>query len=94
MINVAVLTMATMDTIKLYGAAPANFLDVGGGTSTEKATADLEIITSDSQVTGILVNIFNGKMRCDVIAEGVVQAIKDFRLQVPLVVRLDGTKVE
>ena len=82
------------DIIKLYGAAPANFLDVGGGATTEKVTAAFKIITSDPNVKGILVNIFGGIMRCDVIAQGVVQAVKDVGLQVPLVVRLEGTKVE
>ena len=93
MVNGAGLAMATMDIIKLYGAEPANFLDVGGGATTEKVTAAFKIITSDPKVKGILVNIFGGIMRCDVIAEGVVQAIKDTGLQVPLVVRLEGTKV-
>ncbi|MEP3330930.1 ADP-forming succinate--CoA ligase subunit beta [Sedimentitalea sp.] len=94
MVNGAGLAMATMDIIKLYGASPANFLDVGGGATTEKVTAAFKIITSDPNVKGILVNIFGGIMRCDVIAEGVVQAVKDVGLQVPLVVRLEGTKVE
>ena len=94
MVNGAGLAMATMDIIKLYGAEPANFLDVGGGATTEKVAAAFKIITSDPKVKGILVNIFGGIMRCDVIAEGVVQAIKDTGLQVPLVVRLEGTKVE
>lgn len=94
MVNGAGLAMATMDIIKLYGASPANFLDVGGGATTEKVTAAFKIITSDPNVKGILVNIFGGIMRCDVIANGVVQAIKDVGLQVPLVVRLEGTKVE
>ena len=94
MVNGAGLAMATMDIIKLYGAEPANFLDVGGGATAEKVTAAFKIITSDPKVKGILVNIFGGIMRCDVIAEGVVQAIKDTGLQVPLVVRLEGTKVE
>ena len=94
MVNGAGLAMATMDIIKLYGAAPANFLDVGGGATTEKVTAAFKIITSDPNVKGILVNIFGGIMRCDVIAQGVVQAVKDVGLQVPLVVRLEGTKVE
>jgi len=82
-----------MDIIKLYGAEPANFLDVGGGATAEKVTAAFKIITSDPQVKGILVNIFGGIMRCDVIAKGVVQAVKDVGLDVPLVVRLEGTKV-
>jgi len=93
MVNGAGLAMATMDIIKLYGSEPANFLDVGGGATTEKVTAAFKIITSDPNVQGILVNIFGGIMRCDVIAEGVVAAIKDVGLQVPLVVRLEGTKV-
>nr|WP_284378213.1 ADP-forming succinate--CoA ligase subunit beta [Amylibacter marinus] len=93
MVNGAGLAMATMDIIKLYGASPANFLDVGGGATTEKVTAAFKIITSDPNVKGILVNIFGGIMRCDVIAEGVIQAVKDVGLEVPLVVRLEGTKV-
>ncbi len=93
MVNGAGLAMATMDIIKLYGSAPANFLDVGGGATTQKVTAAFKIITSDPSVKGILVNIFGGIMRCDVIAEGVVQAVKDVGLKVPLVVRLEGTKV-
>jgi succinyl-CoA synthetase beta subunit len=93
MVNGAGLAMATMDIIKLYGAEPANFLDVGGGATTEKVTAAFKIITADPNVKGILVNIFGGIMRCDVIAEGVVQAAKDIALHVPLVVRLEGTKV-
>ncbi|MEM9676701.1 MAG: ADP-forming succinate--CoA ligase subunit beta [Pseudomonadota bacterium] len=94
MVNGAGLAMATMDIIKLYGAEPANFLDVGGGATTEKVTAAFKIITGDPKVKGILVNIFGGIMRCDVIAEGVVTAVKEVGLQVPLVVRLEGTKVE
>jgi len=94
MVNGAGLAMATMDIIKLYGAEPANFLDVGGGATTEKVTAAFKIITGDPKVKGILVNIFGGIMRCDVIAEGVVAAVKEVGLQVPLVVRLEGTKVE
>ena len=94
MVNGAGLAMATMDIIKLYGAEPANFLDVGGGATVEKVTAAFKIITSDPNVQGILVNIFGGIMRCDVIAEGVVTAVRDVGLQVPLVVRLEGTKVE
>jgi succinyl-CoA synthetase beta subunit len=94
MVNGAGLAMATMDIIKLYGAEPANFLDVGGGATKEKVTEAFKIITSDPQVKGILVNIFGGIMRCDVIAEGVVAAVKDVGLQVPLVVRLEGTNVE
>jgi len=94
MVNGAGLAMATMDMIKLYGAEPANFLDVGGGATTEKVTAAFKIITSDPNVKGILVNIFGGIMRCDVIAEGVVTAVKDVGLKVPLVVRLEGTNVK
>ncbi len=94
MVNGAGLAMATMDIIKLYGAEPANFLDVGGGATAEKVTAAFKIITSDPNVKGILVNIFGGIMRCDVIAEGVVQAVKEVGLEVPLVVRLEGTKVQ
>lgn len=94
MVNGAGLAMATMDIIKLYGAEPANFLDVGGGATTEKVTAAFKIITSDPNVKGILVNIFGGIMKCDVIAEGVVTAVKDVGLKVPLVVRLEGTNVE
>lgn len=94
MVNGAGLAMSTMDIIKLYGAEPANFLDVGGGASKEKVTAAFKIITADPNVKGILVNIFGGIMRCDVIAEGVVAAVKEVGLQVPLVVRLEGTNVE
>jgi succinyl-CoA synthetase beta subunit len=94
MVNGAGLAMATMDIIKLYGAEPANFLDVGGGASEEKVTAAFKIITADPNVKGILVNIFGGIMRCDVIAEGVVAAVKEVGLQVPLVVRLEGTNVD
>jgi len=94
MVNGAGLAMATMDIIKLYGAEPANFLDVGGGATREKVTEAFKIITSDPNVKGILVNIFGGIMRCDVIAEGVVAAVKEVGLQVPLVVRLEGTNVE
>jgi len=94
MVNGAGLAMATMDIIKLYGAEPANFLDVGGGASREKVTAAFKIITADPNVKGILVNIFGGIMRCDIIAEGVVAAVKEMGLQVPLVVRLEGTNVE
>ena len=93
MVNGAGLAMATMDIIKLFGAEPANFLDVGGGASKEKVVAAFKIITADPQVKGILVNIFGGIMRCDVIAQGVVDAVKEVGLQVPLVVRLEGTKV-
>ncbi len=94
MVNGAGLAMATMDIIKLYGMSPANFLDVGGGATTEKVTAAFKIITSDPNVKGILVNIFGGIMKCDVIAEGVVTAVKEVGLRVPLVVRLEGTNVE
>ena len=94
MVNGAGLAMATMDIIKLYGAEPANFLDVGGGASKEKVTAAFKIITADPNVKGILVNIFGGIMRCDVIAEGVVAAVQEVGLKVPLVVRLEGTNVE
>ena len=94
MVNGAGLAMATMDIIKLYGAEPANFLDVGGGATTEKVTAAFKIITADPNVQGILVNIFGGIMRCDVIAEGVIAAVKEVGLKVPLVVRLEGTNVK
>jgi succinyl-CoA synthetase beta subunit len=94
MVNGAGLAMATMDIIKLYGAKPANFLDVGGGATREKVTAAFKIITSDPQVEGILVNIFGGIMRCDIIAEGVIAAVREVGLEVPLVVRLEGTNVE
>ncbi|MDT6939645.1 ADP-forming succinate--CoA ligase subunit beta [Brucella pseudogrignonensis] len=94
MVNGAGLAMATMDIIKLYGAEPANFLDVGGGASKEKVTAAFKIITADPAVQGILVNIFGGIMKCDVIAEGVIAAVKEVGLKVPLVVRLEGTNVE
>ncbi len=94
MVNGAGLAMATMDIIKLYGMEPANFLDVGGGASKEKVTAAFKIITADPNVKGILVNIFGGIMRCDVIAEGVIAAVKEVGLKVPLVVRLEGTNVD
>ena len=94
MVNGAGLAMATMDIIKLYGAAPANFLDVGGGATKERVTAAFKIILKDPNVEGILVNIFGGIMRCDVIAEGVVAAAREVNLHVPLVVRLEGTNVE
>ncbi|MFN3991811.1 MAG: ADP-forming succinate--CoA ligase subunit beta [Tabrizicola flagellatus] len=94
MVNGAGLAMATMDIIKLYGAEPANFLDVGGGATKEKVTEAFKIITSDPNVKGILVNIFGGIMRCDIIAEGVIAAVKEVGLKVPLVVRLEGTNVE
>jgi len=93
MVNGAGLAMATMDIIKLYGASPANFLDVGGGATKERVTAAFKIILSDPNVEGILVNIFGGIMRCDVIAEGVVSAAREVQLSVPLVVRLEGTNV-
>ena len=94
MVNGAGLAMATMDIIKLYGAEPANFLDVGGGADKERVTEAFKIIMSDSAVKGILVNIFGGIMRCDIIAEGVVAAAKEVGLDVPLVVRLAGTNFE
>jgi succinyl-CoA synthetase beta subunit len=94
MVNGAGLAMATMDIIKLSGGAPANFLDVGGGATRERVTEAFKIILSDPNVEGILVNIFGGIMRCDVIAEGVVAAAKEVSLSVPLVVRLEGTNVE
>jgi succinyl-CoA synthetase beta subunit len=94
MVNGAGLAMATMDIIKLYGESPANFLDVGGGATKERVAAAFKIITSDPHVKGILVNIFGGIMRCDVIAEGVVAAVKEVGLRVPLVVRLEGTNVD
>ncbi len=94
MVNGAGLAMATMDIIKLYGMEPANFLDVGGGASKEKVAAAFKIILSDANVKGILVNIFGGIMRCDIIAEGVVTAAKEMAIKVPLVVRLEGTNVE
>jgi succinyl-CoA synthetase beta subunit len=94
MVNGAGLAMATLDIIKLYGESPANFLDVGGGASEEKVTAAFKIITADPNVKGILVNIFGGIMKCDVIAAGVVAAVKAVGLKVPLVVRLEGTNVE
>ena len=91
MVNGAGLAMATMDIIKLYGEEPANFLDVGGGASKEKVSAAFKIILSDKNVKGILINIFGGIMRCDVLAEGVVEAAKETKIEVPLVVRLAGT---
>ena len=94
MVNGAGLAMATMDIIKLYGSEPANFLDVGGGATKEKVTEAFKIILSDDNVEGILVNIFGGIMRCDIIAEGVVAAAKELSLDVPLVVRLEGTNVD
>ncbi len=94
MVNGAGLAMATMDIIKLYGSSPANFLDVGGGATTEKVTAAFKIILSDPNVKGILVNIFGGIMRCDIIANGIIAAAKEVSLEIPLVVRLEGTNVE
>ena len=94
MVNGAGLAMATMDIIKLYGSEPANFLDVGGGATKEKVTAAFKIIVSDPHVKGILVNIFGGIMKCDIIAEGIVAAAREIKLSVPLVVRLEGTNVE
>src|SRR5450432_1576395 len=94
MVNGAGLAMATMDIIKLYGEEPANFLDVGGGASKEKVTAALKIILSDPSVRGILVNIFGGIMRCDIIANGVVAAVREMGLSLPVVVRLEGTNVD
>jgi succinyl-CoA synthetase beta subunit len=94
MVNGAGLAMATMDIIKLYGETPANFLDVGGSATADKVTAAFKIITSDPNVKGILVNIFGGIMKCDVIAQGVVAAVKEVGLKVPLVVRLEGTNVD
>ena len=94
MVNGAGLAMATMDVIQLHGAAPANFLDVGGGATKEKVTEAFKILLSDSKVKGVLVNIFGGIMKCDVIAEGVIAAVQQVKLDVPLVVRLEGTNVE
>jgi succinyl-CoA synthetase beta subunit len=94
MVNGAGLAMGTMDIIKLYGASPANFLDVGGGATKEKVAAAFKIITADPNVKGILVNIFGGIMRCDIIAEGIVAAVREVGLKVPLVVRLEGTNVD
>ena len=94
MVNGAGLAMATMDIIKLYGSSPANFLDVGGGATAERVTTAFKIILSDPNVKGILVNIFGGIMRCDVIAEGIVSAAREMQVKVPLVVRLEGTNVD
>ncbi len=94
LVNGAGLAMATMDIIKLYGEQPANFLDVGGGATKEKVTAAFKIITTDPNVKGILVNIFGGIMKCDIIAAGVIAAVQEIGLKVPLVVRLEGTNVE
>src|SRR5215472_3114136 len=93
MVNGAGLAMATMDIVKLYGAEPANFLDVGGGASTEKVAAAFRILLSDERVRGVLINIFGGIMRCDVLAQGVVEAAKQVKLSAPLVVRMEGTNV-
>jgi succinyl-CoA synthetase beta subunit len=86
--------MATMDIVKVYGAEPANFLDVGGGANTEKVAAAFRILLSDDRVKGVLINIFGGIMRCDVLAQGVVEAARQVNLKVPLVVRMEGTNVE
>jgi succinyl-CoA synthetase beta subunit len=94
MVNGAGLAMATMDIIKLYGSNPANFLDVGGGATRERVTAAFKIILADPNVKGILVNIFGGIMRCNIIAEGIVEAAKEVSLSIPLVVRLEGTNVD
>jgi len=94
MVNGAGLAMATMDIIKLYGKEPANFLDVGGGASKEKVAEAFKIILSDKNVKGILINIFGGIMRCDVLAKGVIEAVEETKLNVPLVVRLAGTNFE
>jgi succinyl-CoA synthetase beta subunit len=94
MVNGAGLAMATMDIIKFFGSKPANFLDVGGGATVDRVTAAFKIITRDPSVKGILVNIFGGIMKCDVIAQGVITAVKEVGLSVPLVVRLEGTNVE
>jgi succinyl-CoA synthetase beta subunit len=94
MVNGAGLAMATMDIVKYYGAEPANFLDVGGGANTEKVAAAFRILLSDERVKGVLINIFGGIMRCDVLAQGVVEAVHQVNLKVPLVVRMEGTNVE
>ena len=94
MVNGAGLAMATMDIIKLYGQEPANFLDVGGGATKEQVAAAFKLILSDKKVKGILINIFGGIMRCDVLAQGVVEAAKESNIKVPLVVRLAGTNFE
>jgi succinyl-CoA synthetase beta subunit len=94
MVNGAGLAMSTMDIIKYYGGQPANFLDVGGGATAEKVTAAFKIITADPEVKAIFVNIFGGIMKCDTIATGVITAVKEVGLAVPLVVRLEGTNVE
>ena len=94
MVNGAGLAMATMDLIKLHGGAPANFLDVGGGATAETVTKAFKIIMADPNVKAILVNIFGGIMRCDIIAEGIITAVKDVGMQIPVIVRLEGTNVE
>jgi succinyl-CoA synthetase beta subunit len=94
MVNGAGLAMATMDLIKLHGGEPANFLDVGGGATAETVARAFKIILSDSKVRAVLVNIFGGIMRCDIIADGIIQAVKEVGVQVPVVVRLEGTNVE
>ena len=94
MVNGAGLAMATMDIVKYYGAEPANFLDVGGGANTEKVAAAFRILLSDKRVKGVLINIFGGIMRCDVLAQGVVDAAKQVNLSIPLVVRMEGTNVD
>jgi len=94
MVNGAGLAMSTMDIIKLHGGQPANFLDVGGGASKERVTAAFKLILSDPSVKGVLINIFGGIMKCDVIAEGVIAAAKEIQLNVPVVARLEGTNVE
>ena len=93
MVNGAGLAMATMDVVKLYGGAPANFLDVGGGTTAERVAEAFKIITSDPNVKAILVNIFGGIVRCDMIASGIISAVKEVGVNVPVVVRLEGTNV-
>jgi len=94
MVNGAGLAMATMDIIKLYGGMPANFLDVGGGATKEQVTAAFKILMSDEKVKAVLINIFGGIMRCDIIAEGVIEAAKEVGVKVPLVVRLQGTNMD
>ncbi|KAE9511440.1 Succinyl-CoA ligase [ADP-forming] subunit beta [Candidatus Liberibacter asiaticus] len=94
MVNGAGLAMATMDIIKLYGGAPANFLDVGGGADQDKVAAAFKIITSDSSVKGILINIFGGIMRCDVLVKGILSAVKEVKINIPLVMRLEGANVD
>jgi succinyl-CoA synthetase beta subunit len=94
MVNGAGLAMATMDIIKLYGGEPANFLDVGGGATSERVTAAFELILSNSRVRAVLVNIFGGIVRCDIIADGVIKAVKKVGVKVPVVVRLEGTNAE